>query len=221
MAQSVKFRQGTNGSVTATFTDFPTLPAVFSCGIVAGDSLYANHDNDTFRLNARALPNGTVNFPKSAINKADSLPVLVGNTTAALVPEMNDYFFLKASTAGAGDGGAAYSVFSALLLQEGATAPVPAELENTTDAAMTFTRTSTGKYKCTASVPTFTAGKTVVIIGPAIAQSGVEDLTFSFEAAVNNTTEVVLFSKTSNAGVGAYSDDMLLNTFFEVRIYPS
>lgn len=95
------------------------------------------------------------------------------------------------------------------LTQTGTDAPVATGMSNTTGATFTIARSNIGIYTITADAGTpFAAGKTAVITG------GVASGTVS--AALTSTSVITITTK-DNAFANA--DVLLLDTFFEIRIY--
>ena len=111
--------------------------------------------------------------------------------------------------------GLGYTSYAALLSQTGAVNPPTAvELKNDTGATMTWTRTGTGTYNCTASSPVFTAtNKVQVFINSGKPGSGPGTF-IEWERSSTTVIEITTYS----AGAVA-ADDHLDNGSFEIRIY--
>lgn len=111
------------------------------------------------------------------------------------------------------------STYEAVVSQVGSSAP-SAAVENNDFGATTFTwaRTSAGIYTLTASAPTFTANKTVVLM------SNPNAFLNNFKYTVTSTTVITFQTATlsvlSLILVPGNADALLSNTLVEVRVYP-
>ena len=106
----------------------------------------------------------------------------------------------------------AYKVYSALLTQKLTMGPVPIILENTLGVDPVWYRTSQGNYRAEA-LGVFTLGKTVVIPGVINFTS----LNNSVPATIDN-----VYIETIGLSIGPLpvpSDDLLTDTFIEIRVY--
>lgn len=106
----------------------------------------------------------------------------------------------------------AYKVYSALLTQTGIDPPGVTVLENTLGIVPKWGRVSQGNYRALA-LGAFTLGKTVIVPG-----------VINFDSLNNNTPATVdeVFIETIGLGIGplpAPSDNLLSNTFIEIRVY--
>ena len=100
-----------------------------------------------------------------------------------------------------------YTVYTALLNQTGAAAPVATILQNTTSGTLTWTRQSAGNYTVTASTALFTVNKTIVFGNYGNAGAG---LTQDFDWNRTSDTTITLIVR---------ADSKLANGSFEIRIY--
>ena len=98
-----------------------------------------------------------------------------------------------------------YTVYTALLTQAGATAPVATTLQNTTGATFTWARTSSGTYTITASSNVFTSNKTLVFYN-------LGEYAFSIGQPWVRTSDTVI---TISLG----GDGRITNGSFEIRVY--
>ena len=130
---------------------------------------------------------------KVATPNSDEQPITSNMTVASLATLIN-----SGSVAG-------YKVYTALLTQAGATAPVATILQNTTGGTLTWTRQSAGNYTVTASSALFTADKTIVF-----GNHGSVNIQQDFDWNRASDTTITL-------NVGA--DAKLANGSFEIRIY--
>jgi len=99
-----------------------------------------------------------------------------------------------------------YTVYTALLTQAGATAPVATILQNTTGGTFTWSRQSAGNYTITASSALFTANKTMVFVNAGHGEQNFLPLYWER----TSTTTITL---------NATSDGELEEGSFEIRIY--
>ena len=104
-----------------------------------------------------------------------------------------------------------YTVYTALITQAGAAAPVATVLQNTTGGTIVWTRNSTGRYIATISGKTYVANKTAVII-----TSGGNNDRF-LKPVVSSTSTVDIYNM--DTGDSAVSDGISATTTVEIRIY--
>ena len=104
-----------------------------------------------------------------------------------------------------------YTVYTALITQAGAAAPVATVLQNTTGGTIAWTRNSTGRYIATISGKTYVANKTAVII-----TSGGNSDKF-LKPVVSSTSTIDIYN--IDTGDSAVSDEVLETTTVEIRIY--
>ena len=104
-----------------------------------------------------------------------------------------------------------YTVYTALITQAGAAAPVATVLQNTTGGTIAWTRNSTGRYIATISGKTYVANKTAVII-----TSGGNSDKF-LKPVVSSTSTIDIYN--IDTGDSAVSDGVLETTTVEIRIY--
>ena len=104
-----------------------------------------------------------------------------------------------------------YTVYTALITQAGAAAPVATVLQNTTGGTIAWTKNSTGRYIATISGTTYTTDKTAVII-----TSGGNSDKF-LKPVVSSTSTIDIYN--IDTGDGAVSDEVLETTTVEIRIY--
>mgnify|MGYP003628645901 CR=1 FL=1 len=108
-----------------------------------------------------------------------------------------------------------YTVYTALITQTGADAPVATVLQNTTGGTIVWTRNSTGRYLATISGATYTANKTAILLtsGSASATDGrflkVEDS--------GNTTVQAFYNFDTSANTA--QDGIVTGAMIEIRIY--
>ena len=102
-----------------------------------------------------------------------------------------------------------YTVYTAGLINAGATAPTPNVLKNNTGGTFTWSRTSAGQFVVTI------AGIVVDITKVAIFGCSNDDLNLGATIINPTTINVNQFS----SGGGGYADAMLAGTTIEFRIY--
>ena len=102
-----------------------------------------------------------------------------------------------------------YTVYTASLIQAGATAPVATVLQNTTGGTFTWSRTSGGKFRVTISGITLPANKVVIF------ENATGDLNLGGKITSTTVIDIDQFS----SGGGGYADGMLAGTSIEIRIY--
>lgn len=102
-----------------------------------------------------------------------------------------------------------YTVYTASLIQAGATAPVATVLQNTTGGTFTWSRTSGGKFRVTISGITLPANKVVIF----------ENATGDLNLGGKITSPTVIDIDQFSSGGGGYADGMLAGTSIEIRIY--
>jgi hypothetical protein len=107
------------------------------------------------------------------------------------------------------DSALGYTVYTAGLINAGATAPTPNVLKNNTGGTFTWSRTGTGLFVVTI------AGITVDITKVAIFECANGDLNLGATIINPTTINVEQFS----SGGGGYVDTMLAGTTIEFRIY--
>jgi hypothetical protein len=101
-----------------------------------------------------------------------------------------------------------YTVYTALLNQTGAAAPVATVLQNTTGGTITWIKTGTGEYTATIANALFTLNKTIVFIN-----SG-DGLHQGAGVAASWTSPT-----TTTIDIDTFSDGALINGAIEIRIY--
>ena len=97
-----------------------------------------------------------------------------------------------------------YTVYTALLTQAGATAPVATILQNTTGGTLTWTRQSAANYTVTASSALFTANKTIVFLN----NGSIEPSNVKWNRTSDTTITLI-----------GIADNQFTNGSFEIRIY--
>lgn len=107
------------------------------------------------------------------------------------------------------DSALGYTVYTAGLINAGATAPTPNVLKNNTGGTFTWSRTGTGLFVVTIS------GITVDITKVAIFECANGDLNLGAQIINPTTINVEQFS----SGGGGYVDPMAAGTTIEFRIY--
>ena len=103
--------------------------------------------------------------------------------------------------------GLGYTVYTALITQNGTAAPTAIELKNNTGSTFTWTRTGTGIYKIFSSPAIFTSNKTIVFINNGSKSVGTNSPEWTRSANDNITIDT------------AGADGKLANASFEIRIY--
>lgn len=107
-----------------------------------------------------------------------------------------------------------YKVYTALLSQSGTNAPVATVLENTLGGTVVWSRSGTGgNYDATLS-GAFTSNKTSALSSPTYTSGN-----YALAIPQYTSTSTVHF-KTINVGTDLGTDDLLDNTFIEIRVYP-
>ena len=104
-----------------------------------------------------------------------------------------------------------YTVYTALLTQAGAAAPVATVLQNTTGGTIVWTRASTGRYVATIGGATYTTNKTSCIV----TTGGNNDFMLKPATIVNATIDFYNLDLSDNA----VSDTIAATTTVEIRIY--
>ena len=99
-----------------------------------------------------------------------------------------------------------YKVYTALLTQAGATAPVATELQNTTGKTFLYARTGGGDYTITASGDLFTVNKTVVFLNGGSSEN-------NHDIAWGRASDTVINLNTHN------SDGKFTAGSIEIRVY--
>ena len=109
-----------------------------------------------------------------------------------------------------------YKVYSALLMQSGTNAPVATVMQNTLGADVVWTRESAGVYfgTCTGQ---FIADKTIIF------SQGNTSLIDMIYPSINSLPDDVTIETgkldVTNPNFPIYSDNILGNTFVEIRVY--
>ena len=104
-----------------------------------------------------------------------------------------------------------YTVYTALVTQAGAAAPVATVLQNTTGGTIVWTRNSTGRYVATISGTTYTNDKTTVLV----TSGGNNDNIL--RPRITATTAIDWYNIDSSNN--AVSDTIAETTTVEIRIY--
>ena len=104
-----------------------------------------------------------------------------------------------------------YTVYTALITQADADAPVATVLQNTTGGTITWTRTSTGRYVAAISGAAYTTNKTFVMV----TSGGNSDMIL--RPVVTATTAIDWYNIDSSDN--AVSDTIAATTTVEIRIY--
>ncbi len=104
-----------------------------------------------------------------------------------------------------------YTVYTALITQAGAAAPVATVLQNTTGGTIVWTRNSTGRYVATISGTTYTTDKTTVLV----TSGGNNDNIL--RPRITATTAIDWYNIDSSDN--AVSDTIAETTTVEIRIY--
>lgn len=101
-----------------------------------------------------------------------------------------------------------YTVYTALLNQTGAEAPVATILQNTTGGTITWIKTGTGEYTATIANALFTLNKTLVFINNG---DGLHQGAGIAPSWTSPTTTTI--------NIDTFSDGALINGAIEIRIY--
>jgi hypothetical protein len=101
-----------------------------------------------------------------------------------------------------------YTVYTALLNQTGAAAPVATILQNTTGGTITWIKTGTGEYTATIANALFTLNKTLVFINNG---DGLHQGAGIAPSWTSPTTTTI--------NIDTFSDGALINGAIEIRIY--
>lgn len=117
------------------------------------------------------------------------------------------------ATVSGGGGGASYLVYTALLSQSGTDAPTATVLENTLGGTVVWTRSDAGDYVGTLSAA-FSSGKTWLSGAPIDDGDALNLFPLYFRRVDANTVSI----RTLSGGSG--SDDQLISTSIEIRVYP-
>lgn len=104
--------------------------------------------------------------------------------------------------------GVNYTKLVALISQSGTDAPTLTILENTTGATFSAVRQAQGIYQITTLSTVFTANKTLVLAN---------NFRYPYTIDINRTGATTITIGTYNGG--STSDDVLLNSSLEIRIY--
>ena len=104
-----------------------------------------------------------------------------------------------------------YTVYTALITQAGAAAPVATVLQNTTGGTIVWTRNSTGRYVATISGTTYTNDKTTVLV----TSGGNNDNIL--RPIITATTAIDWYNIDSSDN--AVSDTIAETTTVEIRVY--
>ena len=97
-----------------------------------------------------------------------------------------------------------YTVYTALLTQAAAAAPVATILQNTTGGTLVWTRQSAGNYTVTASTALFTVNKTIVFLN----NGSIEPSNVKWNRTSDTTITLI-----------GITDGQFTNGSFEIRIY--
>ena len=103
-----------------------------------------------------------------------------------------------------------YTVYTAALIQTGATAPVATVLQNTTGGTFTWSYTNTGQSRITVSGITLPANKVAIFLSSGSGDQGI--------GGVITTTTQIDVDQFSSGG-GGVIDGMSAGTSIEIRIY--
>jgi len=114
-----------------------------------------------------------------------------------------------------GTPGITYQVYTALLTQTGTDAPVATVLENTLGGTVVWTYNDEGNYTATAT-GLFTLNKTAVFVGTCF--NGAQTNTLVCGSVNYDVNSFNLFS--SRLETALATDELLLNTPIEIRVYP-
>ena len=111
-----------------------------------------------------------------------------------------------------------YKVYTALLSQSGANAPVATILENTL-GTITFSRIINGYYAASGTAGMFPVGKTFVIFNPALT-TGPGIVSYNVFRGDN---DIFLYTFKWNLTPDenfTQNDDIMTNSYLEIRVYP-
>ena len=110
-----------------------------------------------------------------------------------------------------------YKIYTVLLNQSGTSAPVATILQNTLSGTPVWTRTGAGSYTCTLASE-FTINKTVIFTGQNYNNIGLE-CTYAYPYGDGDAVGIETIDGT-NLSSPPSSDDTLIDTFVEIRVYP-
>lgn len=110
-----------------------------------------------------------------------------------------------------------YKVFRALLTQVGTSDPTVVILENTLGFTPTFSYSGPGEYNCVAAGGSFPINKTYVNIAAGQTIDGVEGGIMASTSPITFAGSFIIFTTGFSSGP---QDNELLNTSFEILIYP-
>ncbi len=115
---------------------------------------------------------------------------------------------------------AGYKVYAALLNQSGTDAPVATVLQNTLGGEVVWARDDTGVYSGTLA-GVFPANKVPATISWLISSDDGSSGTAAFKLFRNTDDQVTLRTGSDFNDIGgSASDDLLLYTFIEIRVFP-
>lgn len=116
--------------------------------------------------------------------------------------------------------GLPYKVYTALLTQNGTSAPVPTVLQNTLGGIVTFTRTNSGQYEINSSSLFGTSGKCFIILGSNREPANVGGTASTLITRYNSAAQLAFLSMntTLNAFIEGYG--AIYNLSIEIRVYP-
>ena len=103
-----------------------------------------------------------------------------------------------------------YTVYTAALIQTGATAPVATVLQNTTGGTFAWSYTNTGQSRITVSSITLPANKVAIFLSSGSGDQGIGGI-------ITTTTQIDVDQFSS--GGGGPIDGMSAGTSIEIRIY--
>jgi len=103
-----------------------------------------------------------------------------------------------------------YTVYTASLIQTGATAPVATILQNTTGGTFTWSYTNSGRSRITISGITLPANKVAIFLSSSTGDQGIGGII---------TTATQIDVEQFSSGGGGPADGMSAGTSIEIRIY--
>ena len=103
-----------------------------------------------------------------------------------------------------------YTVYTASLIQTGATAPVATILQNTTGGTFTWSYTNNGRSRITISGITLPANKVAIFLSSSTGDQGIGGI-------ITTTTQIDV--EQFSSGGGGPVDGMSAGTSIEIRIY--
>lgn len=112
-----------------------------------------------------------------------------------------------------------YKVYTALLTQDGSSAPTVLELENTLGLIFTINRQSTGTYNILGTNVSLPLNKTTIDIGVIKSTSNITDAKIAITLTQTGANSVQINTFMALSSTWNRSDFCLHNTKLEIRVY--